>query len=97
MQLQVSLKKTFGAVVKSPQMLERFGKAGQGSKADDVSFHLLFWSPQSLFTARLPTWSFDLISYALSEDFLPSISRDHGGGSGILGGIFFRFRKMRVF
>jgi len=39
----------------------------------------------------------DLISYALFVDVLSSASRDHGGGSGILGRVIFRFRQMRAF
>ena len=39
----------------------------------------------------------DLISYALFVDVLSSASRDHGGGSGVLGRVIFRFRQMRAF
>ena len=49
------------------------------------------------FFVRVPTWSLDLISYALFVDVLSSASRDHGGGSGFLGRVFFRFRQMRAF
>ena len=49
-------------------------------------------APIALFFVRVPTLSLDLISYALFMDVLLSASRDHGGGSGILGRVIFRFR-----
>ena len=39
----------------------------------------------------------DLTSYALFVDVLSSASRDHGGGSGVLGRVILRFRHMRAF
>ena len=53
--------------------------------------------PIALFSVRVPLWSADLISYALFVDVLSSASQDHGGGSGFLGRIIFRFKQMRAF
>ena len=53
--------------------------------------------PIVLFFVGVPTWSLDLTSYALFVDVLSSASRDHGGGSGILRRIIFRFWQMRAF
>ena len=53
--------------------------------------------PRRMLTLGVPTWTLDLMVYALPKPFLSFPSRDHGGGSGISRQISFRFRQLRVF
>ena len=66
----------------------------QGSKAETLSLSLRYGTSQSTFFCKS---SYVVLAYALFVDVLSSASRDHGGGSGILGRVIFRFRQMRVF
>ena len=64
---------------------------------ETLSLSLRCGTSQSSFFVRVPTWSQDLISYALFVGVLSSVSRDHGGGSGILRQMILCFRQMRAF
>ena len=59
-----------------------------------------FWytgRPERFLLEGVPTWSLGVTFYALLKDVLPSASRDHGGGSGILRRPIFGFWQMRMF
>ena len=77
--------------------MRRLGRANQGSKGDDVSFHLLYRSPQTLACCASSDLVFGPYLLCSFRDLLPSTSRDHGDGSGILERESFRFRKMSMF
>ena len=68
-----------------------------GFKSGDSQLEIEVRHVLIVFFVRVPMWSLDLISYALFVDVLSSASRDHGGGSGFLGRVFFCFRQMRAF
>ena len=63
----------------------------------DSAFICYTGRPERSFLDGVPTWSLDATFYALPTLFLPSASRDHGGGSGILRQPMFQFRQMRMF
>ena len=67
------------------------------SKLTKSAFNCCTGHPKCSFAVRVPTWSLDLIIYALPKDFLPSTSQDHVTRNGILGQNKLCFRQMRVF
>ena len=50
-------------------VLEQLSRMDQGSKAEEFSFHLMYWSPQVYLLEGVSTWSLNRIYFAVQSTF----------------------------